>query len=108
MLEVNYADAHQVTLSLHIPADIAYFNGHFPTTPILAGVVQVDWALHFAAEHLELDKNKFTGAPQLKFSQLILPGATLQLELTYQNGTLRFRYYHEAGVYSKGKLAVRA
>ena len=34
-----------VSLALTIAADLDYFRGHFPNAPILAGVVQLDWAV---------------------------------------------------------------
>jgi len=38
-------DGDSVVLKCFIPQDLDYFNGHFPQTPILAGVVQLHWAV---------------------------------------------------------------
>ena len=69
-------------LRLQIPHDLAYFSGHFPATPVLPGVVQVDWALMLAQELMDLP-TQFAGMEVLKFQQLIRPGDEVQLELRF-------------------------
>lgn len=41
---------HVAQLQLHMPQDLIYFEGHFPGFQILPGVVQLDWAIHFACK----------------------------------------------------------
>jgi 3-hydroxymyristoyl/3-hydroxydecanoyl-(acyl carrier protein) dehydratase len=103
----NIADNGQaVELVLRIPAELAYFTGHFPETPVLAGVVQVEWVMDFAADYLQIDKKKFTGIKQLKFSQVILPESTVNLTIALEKKGLAFKYYYADDIFSSGKLNV--
>lgn len=70
-------------LELQIPHDLTYFSGHFPTAPVLPGVVQVDWALHFAHQQMSIP-SYFSGMEVLKFQQLIRPGDTVELSLRFE------------------------
>ena len=94
-----------VTLELFVPADLFYFDGHFDGAPLLPGVVQVDWARHFARLHLALPA-RFRAMHALKFQQPVLPGSALRLELQYDalKGSLQFRYLSDAGQHASGRL----
>jgi 3-hydroxymyristoyl/3-hydroxydecanoyl-(acyl carrier protein) dehydratase len=46
-----------LTLRLHVVADLFWFRGHFPTLPILPGVAQLDWALHYGLTRLAIGKS---------------------------------------------------
>lgn len=56
------------TLQLSVPPDLAYFSGHFPVTPVLPGVVQVEWAFNLGQQCLDLPPT-FAGMEVLKFQQ---------------------------------------
>lgn len=70
-------------LELKIPHDLAYFSGHFPSAPVLPGVVQVDWALHLAQQHMSLPCD-FAGMEVLKFQQLVRPADEVSLSLRFE------------------------
>lgn len=70
-------------LELKIPHDLAYFSGHFPSAPVLPGVVQVDWALHLAQQHMSLPSD-FAGMEVLKFQQLVRPADEVSLSLRFE------------------------
>jgi 3-hydroxymyristoyl/3-hydroxydecanoyl-(acyl carrier protein) dehydratase len=80
------AGANAIVLDLHVPADLAYFKGHFPGLPLLPGVVQVDWAMRFAALHLGVQPARFAGMKALKFTAPMAPGTTLSLDLRLADG----------------------
>jgi hypothetical protein len=97
----------RVLLELVAPPDLLYFDGHFDVAPILPGVVQVDWAIHYARQYFALPP-QFQGMSQLKFQQVIVPDAPVQLELLYEaaRGSLRFAYRSAIGPHSSGRVAM--
>ena len=89
--------------SLRLPRDLFYFEGHFPASPILPGVVQLDWAVRYAKEYLGLD-GSFLKLEVLKFQQVLQPGdtASLNLSLNTEKGQLKFEYQSARGRHSSG------
>lgn len=90
-------------LKLQVPENLLYFDGHFPANPVLPGVVQIHWAVHYAREHWA-DLGEFGGLEAMKFQQLILPHQNLVLDLEYlaEKGKLYFCYSSDAGPDSSG------
>jgi 3-hydroxymyristoyl/3-hydroxydecanoyl-(acyl carrier protein) dehydratase len=95
----------EVRLRLGLPAELLYFQGHFPGAGILAAVVQIDWAVHYAKELLGLS-GAFTGMDRLKFSRVLMPGdePELRLELKPEKRRLEFSYTTTRGRHSSGQL----
>lgn len=96
-------------LELTVPPDLLYFDGHFGVAPVLPGVVQVDWALHYGRRHLSLE-GVFAGIQALKFQQMIRPGQPVRLELVFEagKGSLNFRYFSGAGAHASGRILLEA
>jgi 3-hydroxymyristoyl/3-hydroxydecanoyl-(acyl carrier protein) dehydratase len=99
-------DGTEQVLYLHVPASLAWFDGHFPGDPILPAVVQIDWAIHFGTE-LGFDPARFSGMDRLKFRSVISPGTTLELRLEAAGDALRFSYESAAGNHSNGAILFR-
>jgi acyl-coenzyme A synthetase/AMP-(fatty) acid ligase len=98
-------DAARVLLELTVPADLLYLDGHFDAAPVLPGVVQVDWAIHYGEMHLGR-AGVFAGMQALKFQQMIRPERPVRLELSRDaaKGSLAFRYFSEAGAHASGRI----
>ena len=94
-------------LQLVVPPDLAYFSGHFPTAPVLPGVVQVDWALSLGRQLLDLPP-RFAGMEVLKFQQLVRPGDEIQLHLRFdrERGKLYFAYRNDTAACSSGRIVL--
>jgi 3-hydroxymyristoyl/3-hydroxydecanoyl-(acyl carrier protein) dehydratase len=93
-------------LQLWVPADLDYFEGHFPGLPILPGVVQLHWVAHFAAEHLHV-ACKGSRIEQLKFLAIVRPETEVTLSLRLDSaGMLHFTYSGQARSYSSGRISV--
>ncbi|MBZ9663686.1 acyl-CoA synthetase family protein [Pseudomonas sp. LMG 31766] len=93
-------------LQLQVPVDLAHFTGHFPQTPVLPGVVQVDWAQQLARQLIAHLPPRFAGMEVLKFQQLVRPGDTLQLSLRFdaERGKLYFAYRNGEAACSSGRI----
>ncbi|MFW9269554.1 AMP-binding protein [Pseudomonas sp. NR3] len=95
------------SLRLAVPPDLAYFSGHFPTAPVLPGVVQVDWALNLGRRLLDLPP-RFVGMEVLKFQQLVRPGDEIQLHLRFdrERGKLYFAFRNDTAACSSGRIVL--
>jgi 3-hydroxymyristoyl/3-hydroxydecanoyl-(acyl carrier protein) dehydratase len=95
-------------LQLRVAPDLVWFEGHFPDLPVLPGVVQIDWAVHFAGLHFGLDA-PVTGVNGLKFQRLIRPGDLLGLRLVWRSARqeLEFSYQVDETPCSRGVLVLK-
>ena len=96
---------HQVVLDLHVVPEIVHFTGHFPGAALLPGVVQVDWAVHFARQYLPLE-GVFSALENLKFLGVIVPDIRLQLSLAWdaERKRLDFSYATPVRKFSVGRI----
>lgn len=99
-----------LVLELFTTPTLDYFPGHFPGYPILPGVVQVDWAIRFAREHLGIPATGFSALRALKFSAPVRPGASLTLRLSWlaDKQRLDFSFSGETRVVSSGQVVFAA
>ena len=81
-----------LTLKLRPPEDLLYFEGHFDQEPILAGVVQIDWAIAFARRQFVID-GTFQRIEALKFHNLIKAGQEIELALRYDRDRNRLGFH---------------
>jgi len=96
-------------LQLEIPPDLACFPGHFPTAPVLPGVVQVQWAQQLGRQVFDLPP-RFGGMEVLKFQQLLRPGDFCQLALRWdaERGKLYFAFSRGEAACSSGRILLGA
>lgn len=94
-----------VTLHLRLPEDLYYFDGHFEGAPILAGVVQIDWAIEFAMEHFPIPTG-FRRIEALKFFKILMTGDAPRLNLDYDRETARLKFDYGIGdtKHSSGRI----
>lgn len=94
----------QVSLLLEISADIHWFAGHFPGAPVLPGVTQLDWAVHYSKRYFSAFAEVMS-VEVLKFQQMIRPGQQLLLVLERSaEQTSLFSYSRNGEKVASGRL----
>lgn len=92
-------------LTLRLSPEIDYFNGHFPGTPILAGVVQLNWAVEYAREYLKLTGVDVSSVEVLKFQKVLEPNTEVILSLTRKaDDKFLFDYSSAQGNHASGRI----
>jgi len=95
---------HRFLLKVH--PETVFLKGHFPERPILAGVVQVHWAISVAMKVF-----KFSDTPaeikRLKFRNIVQPPAILELLLRHKKeNELEFQFASHESIHSSGCLVL--
>lgn len=89
-----------------VPPDLFYFNGHFPGTPVLPGVVQIDWVVRLANQYLNLGLEA-ASAFQVKFRRIIGQSQLFTLRLrVLPTKRLAFEYRIDGEAASSGSVAL--
>ncbi len=79
-----------IELRVRIPWDLSYLDGHFPGAPVVAGAVQVHFAMR-ALEELLGAAPELASLEALKFHDVLLPGQEVLLRVELQDQD-RFRF----------------
>ena len=92
------------TLSLLVPHDLDYFKGHFTNGPILAGVVQLDWAVAAMCKYYNVQQ-AVKNVEVLKFQVVITPGIKIELLLEQKaENKYTFSYRSAKGQHASGRI----
>jgi len=92
---------------IEIPDDLAQLDGHFDAFPVVAGVVQLGWALDAAADWLG-HRPALAALEALKFPVPLRPGRslTLRVERSGRGPNLRFRLHDGDVVFADGRAVL--
>ena len=88
-----------------VPRELPIFDGHFPGTPIVPGIMQVGWVAELARRHALVTGN-CRGIVTAKFRRLMLPGMRIDASLEIRPGAGQLQFSFKAGgtVVSTGRL----
>lgn len=84
---------NSLKLDMHISPELSCFEGHFLGNPVLPGVVQLQWAVHFAGIYFKQDTS-VQHIERLKFTSIIQPGLylTLSIDMDTDKRHANFRF----------------
>ncbi|HEX5792887.1 MAG TPA: hypothetical protein VFY01_06390 [Rheinheimera sp.] len=103
-VQVLQHSADKVELKLDISADIAYFAGHFPNAPVLAGVTQLHWVVQYCQQYFP-QLAAVVSVEVLKFQVMIRPDDSLTLLLERSaSTTVQFSYSRQGIKVASGRL----
>ena len=104
-VRVLQASTQEASLDLFVSPHMAVFDGHFRKLPVLAGVVQVDWAMLLARNLFGIRLN-FVRMEAIKFLRVYQPGPMLRLTLRWnaERQLLSFRYESAGSTHSSGRI----
>lgn len=104
---IRSADQSSVKLELAITPGLDVLRGHFDGVPIVAGVVQIHWALQLASQYLApISPLAIERMEAVKFQQVMQPGVTVSLDLALVSKKLVFSYSAGSERYSSGRIPV--
>ena len=91
-----------------IPETYAYFEGHFPTYPVLAGAVQLHELILPCLRRARPGAGPPIGLAGVKFPKRILPGDTLVVRLVLQDGSreVEFEIDRDEECCTRGRLSL--
>lgn len=69
-------------ITLEVPEQSAYVDGHFDAQPVLPGVTLVHWAMQLARRLFSLEAH-FAGLERLRFPLPLLPGDRFEMTLVH-------------------------
>lgn len=106
---INYTSAESVhCLTLFIAPELDYFKGHFSQGPILAGVVQLDWAVEMIREYFSITWD-VKDVEALKFQVVITPNMTVTLTVEQKKiDKYYFSFKSEKGQHSCGRILFKS
>lgn len=101
-------EENTATISLLFPETLKYFSGHFPQMAILPGVVQIHYAMLFAAENFPV-KIQISNIKKLRFTKIIYPNKEVMLFLQHDlaANNVFFKYFFDEEIYSSGTFYLR-
>ncbi|PKH23700.1 hydroxymyristoyl-ACP dehydratase [Enterobacterales bacterium CwR94] len=107
---IRQPTASQAEIELTLNPSLFWFQGHFSVQPLLPGVAQLDWVMHYARQLL-VPAHQFHSIQNVKFQAPLLPDNRVLLTLNWDTARqhLQFSYQRQAAdgslhTASSGKL----
>jgi 3-hydroxymyristoyl/3-hydroxydecanoyl-(acyl carrier protein) dehydratase len=92
---------------IHIAKDHPHFEGHFPLSPVLPGVSQIDLVIHFLRSELA-GPVRIARIRHAKFRAVLRPDTHVELHLeTLAPWTYRWVLKDERSTYSMGEIELQ-
>jgi acyl-coenzyme A synthetase/AMP-(fatty) acid ligase/3-hydroxymyristoyl/3-hydroxydecanoyl-(acyl carrier protein) dehydratase len=103
----EHVEGDQISLRCRVPEQLCYFDGHFDGQPIVPGVVQMNWAMHYAAQHFGVVTDA-AAMQAIKFHNVMFPNDEFVMDLSHDREANRvtFRLALDEKAYSSGRVVL--
>ncbi len=94
----------RLILRARVPDTLPALAGHFPGRPIVPGVAQLGWVIHYGAPRM--GGAVPSGVPRVRWKRPLLPGETFELEIEADAArrSLRFSFRQGDTLLSSGRI----
>ncbi len=92
-----------VRLHLTIPPDLVWFQGHFPSRPVLPGVAQIAWVVFYSREQFGFGHDPIS-IDRIKFLETVPLDKTLLLDLHREEHRVSWQFLADDVLLSRGRL----
>ena len=99
------ADTTTARFAVLVPADLLYFQGHFPGAPILPAIAQLLTLVVDRIHFVWPDLGQPRRVARLKFMRAIDPGDEIEVQLERAGAEVRFTLLRGATDCTRGALA---
>jgi 3-hydroxymyristoyl/3-hydroxydecanoyl-(acyl carrier protein) dehydratase len=106
-IKKSFTGIENGVFSFFIKDDFEAFKGHFPSNPILPGIVQIDMALFCIRRALNDANANIKGIKKVKFIKPIEPESKLLIELKQDEYKFNVIIKNDRGTFSQMSLIVR-
>ncbi|MCO6537914.1 MAG: hydroxymyristoyl-ACP dehydratase [Gilliamella sp.] len=80
-------------IELTISSDLFWFEGHFKSQPLLPGVVQLNWVLHYTQKYID-DSLHLLSIDVIKFQCPVIPEDRLTLHLKWHEKIKKLEFIY--------------
>lgn len=94
-------------LQFVVPHDLAYFDGHYDTFPLVPGAVQVQWVMSQITTLLDRPV-RADRMEALKFRNVLRPAQTFTMRLRVEGERVSFSLADGARVFASGRITLAA
>ncbi|HYW77467.1 MAG TPA: hypothetical protein VFA48_12765 [Gammaproteobacteria bacterium] len=92
-----------VRLHLAIPTGLVWFEGHFPSRPVLPGVAQIAWVVYYARRQFRFSHDP-SRIERVKFLETVPLDRPLLLELQLEGNRVNWQLFADDTLLSRGRL----
>lgn len=93
-IERRQAQTPHAEIVIHLEPELFWFSGHFAIQPLLPGVAQLDWVMHYATTLLA-PEYRFHSIQNVKFQAPLLPDNVVTLVLDWNAGKQQLAFLYQ-------------
>lgn len=99
-------DSNSLSASGFISVDLFYFNGHFPSFPLVPGFIEIGF-IYELLESLDIKKEDIVQIESCKFNTFLQPLELVNINLEIKNDKLYFTLKSSEKIFASGRMILK-